>query len=884
MNRQIKGTSALVSVFLTLILFVMAGGLTAAALGPKHLSSLSAHWFGISSRLPQTLDYTAPTTIVVTSNADSGPGTLREALLGAGTGDTITFDPAIFPPNAPVTIMLNSTLPIISQGRLTLDASNAGVILDGSELPTESGAVGLVINSDENIVRGLQIIDFPTDGIDIGGKNNTIGGDRGVGNGPLGQGNLLSGNGERGIVLWGEGTSLNTIVGNYIGTDSSGISALGNGMNGVHMNGGSHNQVVGNLISGNHSHGIDICGQGVEHNTFSGNYIGTDVSGAIALGNLASGIVFHCGASHNVAGADNIIAFNQGHGVEIQDPGSLGNTITRNSIHDNGGLGIDLRDSGNTELAAPLLTDFDLGAGTLVGTACANCTVEIFSTSSDEGESYEGQTVADGSGIFAFNKGTAFTNPHLTATSTDTSGNTSEFSEPTSGAVGSLILQVGNRLPKTRLLHKPSRDLERNRIGEPVVLDVDSEEGAAWVTDHASELGLKWMRVSLDWWDWDQVESTGDFSEHYINPYQDQAVTDLANNGFTIVYTLLYWDESLLQLQEGDSRFRTEDEIQPYLDYVEFLVHNFKDRIEYYQIWNEPDVAYVGPEPVPQQYVEIADYINLVERVIPVIRQEYPQAKIVVGNVSGLRYSTASDYLFAVVSSDIMPFVDGVSWHPMYGDSPEYDPDYYYAYPSLVQEIKDVSSAHGFGGEYIAEEMTWRTSQSSYPHEPEYTETVAAKYYARGIVMHLGMGTWAGVGGEGYPGILPVAKAIRNLSTVMAGTELASIPVQIQSEATNVVSYTFALSGGGHLLALWTDGVAVDDDPGTEATLVLDGFSDHNVMGFDVIHGFKQQLITDAEGEELIIPNLLVKDYPLLLRLTSTKYIFLPVVLKGHDD
>ena len=71
-------------------------------------------------------------TLLVTSTADSGPGTLRQVMQDAQPHDTITFDSAIFPPNAPVTISLSTGLPELSQGNLTIDASNAGVILDGS--------------------------------------------------------------------------------------------------------------------------------------------------------------------------------------------------------------------------------------------------------------------------------------------------------------------------------------------------------------------------------------------------------------------------------------------------------------------------------------------------------------------------------------------------------------------------------------------------------------------------------------------------------------------------------------------------------------------------------------------------------------------------------
>ena len=71
----------------------------------------------------------APKTVVVTSTADDGPGTLRQALVDAQRGDTITFDPVIFPPGAPATIYPTSSLPPVIQGDLTIDGSSAGVIL-----------------------------------------------------------------------------------------------------------------------------------------------------------------------------------------------------------------------------------------------------------------------------------------------------------------------------------------------------------------------------------------------------------------------------------------------------------------------------------------------------------------------------------------------------------------------------------------------------------------------------------------------------------------------------------------------------------------------------------------------------------------------------------
>lgn len=111
--------------------------------------------------------------------------------------------------------------------------------------------------------------------------------------------------------------------------------------------------------------------------------------------------------------------------------------------------------------------------------------------------------------------------------------------------------------------------------------------------------------------------------------------------------------------------------------------------------------------------------------------------------------------------------------------------------------------------------------------------------------------------------------AITNLCTIMAGAEAISLPLEIEIDATNVMSYSFSLSNGDYLVALWTDGVAVDDDPGISTTLTLPDFSIGEVLGIDVLYGFEQELITETENGNLVISNLLVKDYPTILRLTN---------------
>lgn len=110
----------------------------------------------------------------------------------------------------------------------------------------------------------------------------------------------------------------------------------------------------------------------------------------------------------------------------------------------------------------------------------------------------------------------------------------------------------------------------------------------------------------------------------------------------------------------------------------------------------------------------------------------------------------------------------------------------------------------------------------------------------------------------------------------------AVIPADVEGDSENIASYGFLLSGGHQLFVLWTDGEAVVDDPSVTATLTFPGVSDTTVIGIDILQGFEQELIASEEGGHLVVHNLLVKDYPIVLRLSSTRYVFLPTVLKGY--
>jgi hypothetical protein len=297
-----------------------------------------------------------------------------------------------------------------------------------SEIETINNTVsGNYIGTDKN---GTADLGNGYDGVYIGNApNNTVGGDT------AGERNVISGNDQRGVTIYGGDATGNTISGNYIGTDANGTLDRGNAWSGVVISSGAQTNTIGgdtegkrNVISGNGQSGISISGIGTMSNTVSGNYIGTDKGGLADLGNSFWGVYFDSGPQNNTLGPGNVIAYNGFDGVEANGGSTTGNAITQNSIFSNT-MGIDLTGGAHENIAAPVIITTTQGSVKIVGTACAGCTVEVFrnSDTDGEGETYIGNTTATSSGAFTVTV-SSLSQPYLTATATDAISGTSEFS------------------------------------------------------------------------------------------------------------------------------------------------------------------------------------------------------------------------------------------------------------------------------------------------------------------------------------------------------------------------------------------------------------------------------------------------------------------------
>ncbi|MEL6688012.1 MAG: right-handed parallel beta-helix repeat-containing protein, partial [Pseudomonadota bacterium] len=155
--------------------------------------------------------------------------------------------------------------------------------------------------------------------------------------------NIISDNGNEGIEL--QSASNITILGNYIGLMSTGTSALGNSVSGLHIE-NSSSVTVGNglasgrnIIAGNGRRAINVVAGSISNLTVDGNYLGTDVTGNTTLTNgqnfdwyFGDGISFGGGSFNNIQITDNVIGGLPGAYIEFYGTAASNVTIQGNSL------------------------------------------------------------------------------------------------------------------------------------------------------------------------------------------------------------------------------------------------------------------------------------------------------------------------------------------------------------------------------------------------------------------------------------------------------------------------------------------------------------------------------------------------------------------------
>ncbi len=498
---------------------------TPSAGGVFNFMALAVDAAGCSGARSYTLTVTAPpqqfmvNTFADENGTNPGACSLREAITAANTNTAFGGCPAGSPGLDNISLTgiglayaVTTQLPDITEP-ITIDGAtgNGGfprAVLSGpstAACPTSPGISGLAIKGGNSTIRNLVVNGFTQSGIALFSNSNVVEGCyvgtdttgtaaigntfgisvSGFGIGGVAQNNRIGGttaaqrnviSGNRFGLDIGFGASGTLVQGNYIGTDATGNSDLGNCGQGIYISGATGNTIGGtatsarNIISGNNNEGIRIT-DAATSNLIQGNYIGTNAAGTSALGNSFGGVWIITGTGNvlnnsiggTAAGAGNLIAFNGCNGgIVIFSGNHTGNTILNNLIHSNSNLGIDLLSNGVTPNDAddsdtgpnnlqnfPMLTDavsYNNGTpatsilGTLQSQANKSYKIQFFvnntcdASGNGEGQTLLGETTittgVSGLGLINLSFPVALTSAQfVTATATDVATNdTSEFS------------------------------------------------------------------------------------------------------------------------------------------------------------------------------------------------------------------------------------------------------------------------------------------------------------------------------------------------------------------------------------------------------------------------------------------------------------------------
>lgn len=386
--------------------------------------------------------------------ADVEGTVIRDNVISGNTGDGVVLSPS-----SSVGVTEGPSSTVIAGNRIGVETTGATALENGD--------------------RGVQMASDVTSAFDpIAGT--VIGGTAGLtpGGACSGDCNVISGNGTFGVDLFGnvDGTQ---VLGNHIGTDLAGSTAVANQQSGVSVAETEGNQIgtpgAGNVISGNVNNGVQV-NNVPGGNTIQANVIGAQSNGAGAVPNGGAGVSLLSEAIETLvggagAGEGNLVAHNAEAGVEVAGgvTPATANAVLGNSIFSNTGLAIDLgallggadgvtpndgpgdADTGGNGLQnAPELTAAVVGGSTTIlgkldSAASTTFRIELFEnnagdpTGFGEGEtllgSFEATTDAAGAASFAETlAGTAGAGATVSATATelDSQGDplgTSEFAE-----------------------------------------------------------------------------------------------------------------------------------------------------------------------------------------------------------------------------------------------------------------------------------------------------------------------------------------------------------------------------------------------------------------------------------------------------------------------
>ncbi len=401
-----------------------------------------------------------------------------------------------------------------------------------------------------------------------------------------------------------------------------------------------------------------------------------------------------------------------------------------------------------------------------------------------------------------------------------------------------------------------------------------------WWWTRMFDAGVNFIRIgqyenSSDYTSWEWVERKR--GEYSVVPELDDYVDSLVENGVHIEIQLLYGNplytspsgRPLTSTEPEPGSFhnpdrslysvfwppKTAEQITAFTKYVSWMANHFRGRVEYYEIWNEPNIDYWNPVPSPEEYG------RLFKASAAAIRSADPKAKTVFGGLAGAEVDFARR---ALEACDCAAMIDVFAYHNYPGYGSNLNPEAAHEHADTNASSKPLREmVRNYPG--VRKELVFWDDEfnDGIPSWSNSDESVQAKYIPRGMLIDRAEGirtfVWllAGAtdGNESddfgmLHGLMfrpndftprPAYSALQNTNTLFSDTHLDP-SIKVESEATSSSQpprlYAFRSAKGKAIIACW---LPVLSQPG-------DKFPAQNITLRIANSGIRQPVLIDVRS------------------------------------
>lgn len=423
--------------------------------------------------------------------------------------------------------------------------------------------------------------------------------------------------------------------------------------------------------------------------------------------------------------------------------------------------------------------------------------------------------------------------------------------------------------------------------------------------------GVKLNRIGQwgDRTDWAAVEQVK--GVYRVPAEVDRAIAESQRAGVETLLTLAYGN-NLYQRQESQPNAgptwqrghpflqcapTTDEAVEGFARYCGYMARHFRGRVRYFEVWNEENGWFFDDWARVSDVSLVRAYGRALKAAAQAVKEANPEAIVVFGGTAG----STLDYPRIALEEGAGPWIDAFAFHPYGHPTPEAAPDNYLAqvgermewqprpasvpdYEEEIAALRELLHRYNPDMQVWADEMNWFA-----PGEParsdmgDLSELTQAKHLSRFYALNawLGCGAvwwsmynangvqeWAVVRSADYTP-RPAWYAAQYASTVLDDVRQAddaTVEV-VGTPPADLMLKPFRNGRGELLVGLWRTSPGSDNCRPEPVTVRVIGATADAAEALDLLYGVAQRARAEATPDGVTIPDLLVGDWPLVVRM-----------------